>query len=74
VRSGGCWRPTHAIPFAFLLLLDDCLDALQPTIPHLTRSSLHRCLPRHGIARLPDTDGDKPKRSRFKADPIGFIR
>ncbi|MBB6411962.1 hypothetical protein HNQ71_004650 [Mesorhizobium sangaii] len=24
-----------------LLPLDDCLDALQPTIPHLTRSSLH---------------------------------
>ena len=22
---------------------DDCLYALQPTIPHLTRSSLHRC-------------------------------
>jgi transposase InsO family protein len=42
-------------------------------IPHLTRSSLHRCLQRHGIARLPDTDGDKPKRSRFKAYPIGFF-
>jgi hypothetical protein len=27
-----------------LLQLDDCLYALQPTIPHLTRSSLHRCL------------------------------
>src|SRR3712207_4660594 len=54
-----------------LLPLDDCLYALQPTIPHLTRSSLHRCLQRHGIARLPDTDGDKPKRSRFKAYPIG---
>lgn len=27
-----------------LLALDDCLYALQPTIPHLTRSSLHRCL------------------------------
>jgi transposase InsO family protein len=25
------------------------------------------------MARLPDTDGDKPKRSRFKADPIGFF-
>src|SRR6516164_5518721 len=25
-----------------LLSLDDCLYALQPTIPHLTRSSLHR--------------------------------
>jgi hypothetical protein len=27
-----------------LLLLNDCLYALQSTIPHLTRSSLHRCL------------------------------
>ena len=43
-----------------LLPLDDCLYALQPTIPHLTRSSLHRCLQRHGICRLPETDGDKP--------------
>jgi hypothetical protein len=33
-----------------LLPLDDCLYALQPTIPKLTRSSLHRCLQRHGIA------------------------
>ncbi len=56
-----------------LLPLDDCLYALQATIPHLTRSSLHRCLQRHGIARLPDTDGDKPKRSRFKAYPIGYF-
>jgi hypothetical protein len=29
-----------------LLPLDDCLYALQPTNPHLTRSSLHRCLQR----------------------------
>ncbi len=27
-----------------LLSLDDCLYALQATIPHLTRSSLHRCI------------------------------
>ena len=33
-----------------LLPLDDCLYALQATIPHLTRSSLHRCLRRHGIS------------------------
>lgn len=56
-----------------LLPLDDCLYALQPTVPHLTRSSLHRCLRRHGIARLPGTDGNKPKRSRFKTCPIGFF-
>ena len=29
-----------------LLPLDDCLYALQATLPHLTRSSLHRCLRR----------------------------
>ncbi len=56
-----------------LLPLDDCLYALQATIPHLTRSSLHRCLQRHGISRLPDTDGDKPQRSRFKRYPIGYF-
>jgi transposase InsO family protein len=56
-----------------LLPLDDCLYALQATIPHLTRSSLHRCLQRHGLSRLPDTDGDKPQRARFKRYPIGFF-
>ena len=40
-----------------LLPLDDCLYALQPSIPHLTRSSLHRCLQRHGMSRLPDVEG-----------------
>lgn len=56
-----------------LLPLDDCLYALQATIPHLTRSSLHRCFQRHGISRLPDTEGDKPKRSKFKIYPIGYF-
>ena len=54
-----------------LLPLDDCLYALQPTLPHLTRSSLHRCLQRHGISRLPETEGDKPAKKRFKPYPIG---
>jgi transposase InsO family protein len=56
-----------------LLPLDDCLYALQATIPHLTRSSLHRCLQRHGIGRLPEVEGDKPAKKRFKAYPIGFF-
>jgi transposase InsO family protein len=56
-----------------LLPLDDCLYALQPTIAHLTRSSLHRCLQRHGISRLPDVEGDKPERRKFKAYPIGYF-
>ncbi|MBL6459627.1 DDE-type integrase/transposase/recombinase, partial [Belnapia sp. T6] len=56
-----------------LLPLDDCLYALQPTIPRLTRSALHRCLQRHGISRLPETEGDKPLRARFKRYPIGYF-
>jgi len=56
-----------------LLPLDDCLYALQATIPHLTRSSLHRCLQRHGIGRLPQVEGDKPTKKAFKAYPIGFF-
>ena len=77
VRSTVLSVEEEAVIVAFrrhtLMPLDDCLYALQPTIPHLTRSSLHRCLQRHGIARLPNTDGDKPRRSRFKADPIGYF-
>ena len=56
-----------------LLPLDDCLYALQPTIPHLTRSSLHRCLQRHGISRLPDVVGDKQPKKKFKSYPIGYF-
>lgn len=56
-----------------LLALDDCLYALQPSIPHLSRSSLHRCLQRYGISRLPDVDGDMPAKKKFKAYPIGFF-
>lgn len=56
-----------------LLPLDDCLYALQPTIPHLSRSSLHRCLQRHGISRLPEIEDDKPAKKKFKPYPIGFF-
>ena len=56
-----------------LLPLDDCFYALQPTMPHLTRSSLHRCLQRHGISRLPEVAGAKLQKKKFKVYPIGFI-
>jgi transposase InsO family protein len=56
-----------------LLPLDDCLYSLQATIPHLSRSSLHRCLKRHGISRLPDVEGDKPAKKKFKRYPIGYF-
>src|SRR5687767_7296655 len=38
-----------------LLPLDDVMGCLKDSIPNLTRSSLHRCLGRHGISRLPDS-------------------
>lgn len=56
-----------------LLPLDDCLYALQASIPHLTRSSLHRCFQRHGISRLPEMTGDTPARKKFKTYPIGYF-
>lgn len=66
---------SHIVAFRrhTLLPLDDCLYALQATIPHLTRSSLHRCLQRHGISRLPEVEGDKPVRRKFKTYPIGHF-
>ena len=56
-----------------LLPLDDCLYALQETIPYLTRSALHRCLQRHGISRLPQMADQASKRKRFKRYPIGYF-
>jgi transposase-like protein len=55
-----------------LLPLDDCLYALQATIPHLTRSSLHRLLQRHGVSRLPSVE-DPPARRQFRAYPLGYV-
>ena len=45
-----------------LLPLDDCLYALQATIPHLRRSSLHRLFQRHAISRLTTTEGPRSRR------------
>lgn len=56
-----------------LLPLEDCLSALQPRIPGLTRSNLHRCLQRHGISRWPEIEGDKPQKKTFKVYPIGYF-
>ena len=75
-RSTVLSQEEEALAVAFrrhtLLPLDDCLYALQATIPHLTRSSLHRCFQRHGISRLPDVEGSKP-RKKFRAYPIGYF-
>ena len=55
-----------------LLPLDDCLYALQATIPHLSRSALHRLFQRHDISRLPQVEGDKQKK-KFKKYPLGYV-
>lgn len=56
-----------------LLPLDDCLFALEGTIPSLTRSSLKRCFQRHEISRLLETEGNKPSKKKFAKYPIGYF-
>ena len=76
-RSTTLTAEQEAVAVAFrkhtLLPLDDCLYALQASIPQLTRSALHRCFQRHGISRLPDLDGQRPAKKKFKAYPIGYF-
>jgi hypothetical protein len=38
-----------------------------------TRSSLHRCLKRHGIGRLPEIAGEKAAKKPFKRYPVGYF-
>ena len=54
-----------------MLPLDDVLGCLRESIPKLTRSSLHRCLERNGISRLP-VSHDKATRGRFAPTQIGY--
>ncbi|GAJ45924.1 hypothetical protein HE1_00241 [Holospora elegans E1] len=53
---------------------DEVLYSLQETIPHLSQSSLHRCLRRHGGSVLPKKElsisADKKK---FKHYPSGYF-
>ena len=57
-----------------LLPLDDCLYALQATIPRLSRSALHRCFQRYGISRLPlSEEGQSLPKKKFKDYPIGYL-
>jgi transposase InsO family protein len=75
--STALTREQEAICVAFrrhtLLPLDDCLYALQSSIPQLTRSSLHRCFQRHRISRLPEVDGARPAKKKFKKYPLGYV-
>ena len=75
-RSTVLSAEEEALAVAFrkhtLLPLDDCLYALQATIPHLTRSSLHRLFQRHEISRLPAIEGETGRKKAFKRYPIGY--
>lgn len=58
------------------LPLDDLLDHLQPLIPKLTRSNLHRCLQYYGISRVPEAvqmETQVKKRGKFRSYEIGYI-
>src|SRR5687768_17416227 len=56
-----------------LLPLDDVMGCLKDSIPNLTRSSLHRCLERHGISWLPDSQEKASKRGKFAETTIGYV-
>ncbi len=56
-----------------LLPLDDCLYALRATIPHLTRSSLHRCLQRHGISQPPQVEAERTRRDWEHCAAAAFL-
>ena len=75
-RSTVLTPAEEAIIVAFrqrtLLPLDDVMGCLREQIPKLTRSSLHRCLERHGISRLP-TEETMTKRGRFAETTIGYV-
>lgn len=56
-----------------LLTLDDVISCLRESIPKLARSSLHRCLRRHGISRLPASGIKTTGRGKFAPTEMGYV-
>ena len=56
-----------------MLPLDDCLYALQPTIPHLTRSSLHRVNCQEVICRFESVDGCDRADTTVRSVPVVVV-
>ena len=56
------------------LPLDDVLYSVQEIIPHLSRSSLHRCLKRHGCSVLLKKElSTSIEKNKFKKYPMGYF-
>ena len=60
------WRYTR-------LPMDDCLYALQPTIPHLTRSSLYRCWAAAWNIATSRDGRRQAQTAKFQALPYGIF-
>ena len=68
-----CIVPRHDGIFSGLEFRTNLWDKYS-TIPHLSRSALHRCFQRHGISRLPlSEEGQSPPKKKFKDYPIGYL-
>jgi|GEM_PF-1566786 len=66
-RSGYCrLSKTHAFATKVIVSMP-----CKPTIPRLTKSSSPALF--DGTARLPDVEGNKPSRKKFKQYPIGYF-
>ena len=53
--------------------IDDIYIALKDEIPNLSRSSLHRCLQRHGVSKpIKDVEEDG-KTKKFKSYDLGYV-
>ena len=53
--------------------LDDAMIALQEEMPHLTRSSLHRCWKRHGVSKPVEAPLTAVNKKQFKEYEIGYL-
>ena len=56
---------------AYGFSLDDVVDAVEPILPDVRRSSVHRLFVRHGVHRLKKQEAHKP--GVFKEYPPGFL-
>lgn len=56
---------------AYGISLDDVVEAVEPVLPHVQRSSVHRLFVREGVNRLHQPAPKEP--GTFKAYPPGFL-